>query len=89
MEACSLEQYGDNCAQRCHCMNSASCDHVDGSCTCSPGWSGLNCSDSCPVGYYGMLCASKCLCSANNTEITSCDSVTGVCNCRPGYQGFK
>jgi len=75
---------------KCHCMNNASCDHVNGTCTCVPGWYGANCMESCPTGYYGMQCASRCQCSENGTEVeTSCDSVTGLCNCRPGYHGYK
>jgi len=90
MEACSVGRYGDECGQSCHCMNGASCDPVNGTCTCAPGWSGSNCTERCPVGYYGMLCASQCLCSANNTESAgACDSVTGDCNCKPGRRGHR
>lgn len=71
-------------------MNRASCNHVNGSCTCTPGWSGVNCTERCPAGYYGMLCASKCQCSVNGTEGASlCNSVTGECNCSLGYHGYR
>ena len=71
-------------------MNRASCNHVNGSCTCTPGWSGVKCTERCPVEYYGMLCASKCQCSVNGTESASlCNPVTGECNCSLGYHGYR
>ena len=32
----------------CGCDNGATCDHVDGSCTCKPGFRGVFCQEMCP-----------------------------------------
>ncbi|XP_077978806.1 coagulation factor IX-like [Glandiceps talaboti] len=42
---CPSSRYGENCIQRCACNpdNTLLCDHVDGSCTCKPGWTGDRC----------------------------------------------
>ncbi|PRD22151.1 UNVERIFIED_CONTAM: Multiple epidermal growth factor-like domains protein 11 [Trichonephila clavipes] len=37
---CSSDYYGQDCAQKCECENGATCNPVDGSCTCTPGYKG-------------------------------------------------
>lgn len=38
---CPNGKYGYNCSQTCiNCLNGAVCDHVNGSCTCAPGYQG-------------------------------------------------
>lgn len=46
---CSSGTWGLGCNQKCLCANGAACDPVDGICTCSPGWRGEHCDESCPV----------------------------------------
>lgn len=43
---CSTWKHGIDCIEDCQCLvsNSASCDKVDGTCVCSNGWKGDNCS---------------------------------------------
>lgn len=42
--ACAKEYFGANCSRKCspHCK-SDTCQHADGSCTCTAGWMGYNC----------------------------------------------
>lgn len=35
-------------------MNDVFCDYVNGMCICVLGWFGVNCMESCFIGYYGM-----------------------------------
>ena len=42
---CPEETFGDNCQQECQCQNGASCNHVDGTCICSAGYTGTTCSE--------------------------------------------
>lgn len=46
---CSSGTWGLGCNQTCLCANGAACDPIDGICTCSPGWRGEHCDESCPV----------------------------------------
>jgi len=41
--ACADGRWGVNCSERCRCANQSDCDHVTGTCSCSPGWTGQNC----------------------------------------------
>ena len=41
--ACPEGRYGVDCMHLCRCENSASCNHVDGNCSCTAGWTGSLC----------------------------------------------
>merc|ERR1719239_1804290 len=84
---CPEGYYGVNCAQDCTCIteNTESCNNVDGTCTCKPGFIGDICDSECPEGYYGANCAQACTCEHENTE--SCNNVDGTCTCKPGFFG--
>ena len=71
------------CRQTCTCQNGASCNHIDGDCTCTAGWHGVHCEMMCEAGTYGLLCGQRCLCQNE----ARCDHVTGVCSCTPGWEG--
>ena len=43
---CPAGWYGDQCKQQCQCENEATCDSVDGSCDCVPGYTGRLCQNS-------------------------------------------
>lgn len=58
-----------------------SCHPLSGECTCSAGWTGLYCNETCPPGYYGEGCMLPCSC-ANGAD---CHTVTGACICAPGF----
>nr|XP_022286379.1 multiple epidermal growth factor-like domains protein 6 isoform X3 [Crassostrea virginica] len=75
---CSVSHYGNNCSLSCPCVKNQyeSCDD-HGTCLCSPGWTGKNCSQACEQGKYGEGCKQKCTCQNNAT----CDHMTGKCDC--------
>ena len=37
---CLVGMFGQNCTSVCTCQNGGVCNHVDGSCTCPPGYTG-------------------------------------------------
>ena len=45
-----------------------------GSCECSPGWSGTRCNETCLTGFYGEACRSRCPCQND----ASCDPINGL-----------
>lgn len=53
---CPGGKFGKACAESCLCSNNGTCNPIDGSCQCFPGWIGDRCSqrkpapptDSCP-----------------------------------------
>ena len=75
--------YGQNCMESCLCMNNAQCHHINGSCTCLPGWIGQHCEIPCPAGTYGDGCTQNCTCMNGGV----CDAATGLCRCTPGWIG--
>ncbi|KAF3848711.1 hypothetical protein F7725_015208 [Dissostichus mawsoni] len=40
---CPAGSYGYGCRQVCDCLNNSTCDHMTGTCYCSPGWKGPRC----------------------------------------------
>uniref|UniRef100_A0A8C5LFL0 Multiple EGF-like-domains 11 n=1 Tax=Jaculus jaculus TaxID=51337 RepID=A0A8C5LFL0_JACJA len=40
---CAPGTFGYGCQQLCECLNNATCDHVTGTCYCSPGFKGIRC----------------------------------------------
>lgn len=58
-----------------------SCHPLSGECTCSAGWTGLYCNETCPPGYYGEGCMLLCSC----TNGADCHPVSGACICAPGF----
>nr|XP_034316682.1 multiple epidermal growth factor-like domains protein 10 [Crassostrea gigas] len=56
---------------------------------CMPGYTGVNCSSSCPYPYYGVDCQRTCKCSRDKCEVsTGCNSLTTVqIECISGYIG--
>ncbi|KAF3688778.1 Multiple epidermal growth factor-like domains protein 11 [Channa argus] len=89
---CPPGLFGPSCMSTCSCHNHASCSPIDGSCicredgtcTCSPGWRGEHCKESCPDGTYGLECRERCDCS----HADGCDPVSGYCRCYPGWTGI-
>ncbi|KAI8737995.1 multiple epidermal growth factor domains protein 6, partial [Biomphalaria glabrata] len=79
-QVCNSTHYGPNCAHQCSCMmaNTANCNNVNGTCTCNPGWTGLNC------GYLVDQCLNTTLCTAANE---TCYNISGTatCDCLIGF----
>ena len=46
---CPEDTYGQDCKNKCECMNDAVCDIVDGTCECEPGYEGEYCEKPCDV----------------------------------------
>lgn len=67
----------------CRCANDGACDHVAGTCSCTPGWRGPQCDRPCPAGFYGAECQQHCFCENG----ARCDHVTGECRCAAGWMG--
>lgn len=44
LAVCPSGRYGKACAEVCLCMNNGTCNPIDGSCQCLPGWIGDDCS---------------------------------------------
>jgi hypothetical protein len=44
---CPQRTFGQNCEKECHCLNSTSCNNINGACLvgfCDAGWHGSSCS---------------------------------------------
>ena len=41
--ACRESEFGQGCIQQCLCQNGALCNAVNGACTCTAGYTGVNC----------------------------------------------
>ncbi|XP_016661742.1 protein draper isoform X2 [Acyrthosiphon pisum] len=80
---CPLGKFGFDCTQTCQCQNNATCNYLNGNCSCQQGYWGKYCEDPCPPGYYGHKCQNVCKCQTG----AKCDPVNGACNCSPGYTG--
>lgn len=51
--ACPPAHWGPNCIHTCNCHNGAFCSAYDGECKCTPGWTGLYCTQSKQRGHGG------------------------------------
>ncbi|CAB1347760.1 unnamed protein product, partial [Coregonus sp. 'balchen'] len=81
---CLDDSFGDDCSVSCaDCENGALCGVDRDFCECTPGWTGVICNETCPVGTYGQSCNTLCRCQNGG----SCEPVTGRCVCPPGVQG--
>lgn len=69
-ERCPSGRWGLGCQEVCKCKRGAECSNINGSCKCTPGWMGPDCSKRvCPDGYYGKNCSQICDCDVNNTLV--------------------
>lgn len=48
LSACPPAHWGPNCIHTCNCHNGAFCSAYDGECKCTPGWTGLYCTQRKP-----------------------------------------
>ncbi|CAB1456884.1 unnamed protein product [Pleuronectes platessa] len=83
-EVCASGRYGRACAEICLCTNNGTCNPIDGSCQCFPGWIGEDCSQACPSGHWGPDCLNSCNCH-NSAQ---CSAYDGECRCSPGWTGL-
>ncbi|GFY45367.1 hypothetical protein TNIN_359202 [Trichonephila inaurata madagascariensis] len=76
---------GKECKMKCpDCLlQTGTCHHVTGWCSCPAGARGSNCDLECPHNKYGENCNNDCLCTNNGT----CDPINGNCSCTPGWIG--
>lgn len=45
LAACPFDAYGEGCSQTCSCRNNGICHPASGRCSCTPGWTGPNCTE--------------------------------------------
>ncbi|PIK54587.1 putative angiopoietin-1 receptor-like [Apostichopus japonicus] len=72
--------YGNQCTEKCLCLDDAACDKDSGRCedtSCAPGSvldpNGQSCLE-CQAGFFGDNCTKECHCDSD-----ACDRVTGEC----------
>lgn len=53
ISACPPAHWGPNCIHTCNCHNGAFCSAYDGECKCTPGWTGLYCTQSKWQAFWG------------------------------------
>ena len=53
LSACPPAHWGPNCIHTCNCHNGAFCSAYDGECKCTPGWTGLYCTQSKRHAFRG------------------------------------
>ncbi|XP_058426093.1 N-acetylglucosamine-1-phosphodiester alpha-N-acetylglucosaminidase isoform X2 [Diceros bicornis minor] len=75
-ETCPNGSFGEDCAEKCQCQNGATCDPVQGTCTCPPGFTGDACVQECSLGWHGPGCQRPCECEHQ----CPCDPQTGNCS---------
>ncbi|XP_053372780.1 uncharacterized protein LOC123559692 [Mercenaria mercenaria] len=79
---CEEGTYGNNCTETCACeianSNTKSCDNVNGSCTCNPGWEGTTCATN--INECSTLTEP---CPPNSACVDNDGSYT--CVCSTGY----
>ncbi|KAK2145532.1 hypothetical protein LSH36_676g01027 [Paralvinella palmiformis] len=84
---CPLDKFGVKCSETCKCRKETTeeCHAVTGQCKCKPGWTGSDCSATCPDQFYGRHCSQRCDCE----HAVGCNHVTGQCRCKAGYIGKR
>lgn len=81
---------GENTLAPCSGVAKGTCSTATGTCTCTPGWAGDNCSiQTCPVDEDGNICSGNGQC----TWLDTCQCYTGfsgpACNCSVGANRRK
>ena len=62
LSVCKPGTWGPDCSKQCPCKNGATCDPESGKCSCSAGWLGALCNETCPARRYGQDCLEVCKC---------------------------
>lgn len=52
---CPSGRYGRACTEVCLCSNNGTCNPIDGSCQCVPGWIGEDCSQGTRYRFYPLF----------------------------------
>lgn len=82
---CSSGTWGLGCNQTCFCNNGAACDPVHGTCSCSSGWRGERCDESCPVS---LTCSINLTCTSWHVLGFKCLTLSW-CRCQDGTYGLE
>ncbi|XP_076448234.1 uncharacterized protein LOC143284957 [Babylonia areolata] len=83
---CPTTKWGQSCNRTCsaNCKSTGSrtCDKIDGTCECKPGYTTNSlCEESCADGNWGLDCGRVCSLNCNGL----CDKSNGHCPCKPGF----
>ncbi|XP_067687865.1 uncharacterized protein [Haliotis asinina] len=80
--ACNSTSYGTNCENACMCItdNTASCNPVNGTCTCTSAWTGTNCETN-----VNECSLNSSLCNTTAEEVCRDTNGSYVCDCNPGF----
>ncbi|XP_062583993.1 fibrillin-1-like, partial [Saccostrea cucullata] len=75
---CSSTTFGQNCASQCTCefSKTQSCDKQNGTCYCSSGWQGINCTEDVPECTNDVnICGHNASCTeTKGSYLCVCDS---------------
>ena len=52
---CPQGKYGRDCAEDCICRSVIECNHIDGSCSCQPGYTGDDCTQGEIIRHIRIL----------------------------------
>ncbi|KAH9488617.1 hypothetical protein Btru_061290 [Bulinus truncatus] len=85
-QACDATHFGHNCGQlcTCHINNTLDCNDVNGTCTCNPGWTGINCDKLVDQCSNTSFCTNDHETCYNTTGTPTCDCVIGFTKPTPG-----
>ena len=78
---CASSRWGTNCLNKCICnvSNTEDCNNQNGTCHCSPGWTGTICTTDLDECQVSGVCGAHAQCT--NTPGSY------ICTCDTGYQG--
>ncbi|XP_061192646.1 multiple epidermal growth factor-like domains protein 10 [Saccostrea echinata] len=86
---CTPGFYGMKCKETCSHRCLEICNHIDGFCSCAPGWmEPPTCNTECPDGFFGVDCGFQCSDNCVNNE--TCNRFEGTCDrgCQGSYSGL-
>ena len=97
-----MNSFGINCSQPCQCQNGATCNNIDGSCSCTIGYTGTICDMSksnclihcviilpCYLACPEGFYGQDCSQTCDCLNGATCSPFDGTCTCAEGYTGTR